>query len=133
MTATNKPGLVAQRGPGGDTNFKNNFTTFAELGISTKRSSGEEKTTCPKCSHTRKNQSDPCLSVNHNEGVYYCHHCSWAGRLSNSNGSMHANIIYDYCDENGTVLYQKIRSFPKKFWQQTPDGKKNLKGVRRVL
>ena len=128
-----KPGLVAQRGPSSNTNFKNDFTTFEELGISTKRSSGAEKTLCPKCSHKRTNHSDPCLSINHDDGVYYCHHCGWSGHLSNSNHSSHANITYDYCDEDGVVLYQKVRAFPKKFWQQTPDGNKKLSNVRRVL
>ena len=111
----------------------NNETRFAELGIVTRRSSGEEKTLCPRCSHERKKPSEPCLSVNHDEGVYYCHNCGWTGRLSNGNGSNHDNIIYPYHDEGGTLLYQKVRAFPKKFWLQTPDGKKNLKGVRRVL
>jgi hypothetical protein len=115
------------------TAFKSNFSTFAELGISTKRSSGEEKVVCPKCSHKRKKQSDPCLSVNHDDGVYYCHHCDWKGRLSNDNGLNHDNIIYPYHDEDGTLLYQKLRAFPKKFWSQLPDGSKKLNGVKRVL
>jgi 5S rRNA maturation endonuclease (ribonuclease M5) len=125
-------GLVGQREPGYKTESKI-YTTFAELGISTKRTSGEEKTPCPNCSHKRKKSSEPCLSVNHDEGVFCCHHCEWTGRLSNSNGPNPSNVIYDYCDENGRVLYQKVRAFRKKFWQQTPDGNKNLKGVKRVL
>ena len=106
--------------------------TFGDLGIATKRSSGEEKTTCPNCSNTRQKHAEPCLSVNHDEGVYYCHHCDWKGSLSNGSDSGHDDhIIYNYCDESGTVLYQKVRAFPKKFWLQKPDGGK-LNGVRRV-
>ena len=133
MNPNKKPGLVWQRKPGNNTESENNYNTFDELGISTRRPIGEEKTLCPKCSHTRKKHSDPCLSINHDEGVYFCHHCDWKGRLSNDNDSKHSNIYYDYPDEGEMLLYQKVRAFPKKFWLQTPDGKKNLKGVRRVL
>jgi hypothetical protein len=132
MKTKNKPGLVIRREPGGKTESQANHTTFAELDISTKRSSGEEKTLCPKCSHKRKKQSQPCLAVNHDESIWFCHHCNWTGRLSSHNDSNHENITYDYPDENGTVLYQKVRAFPKKFWLQKPDGGK-LNGVRRVL
>jgi twinkle protein len=40
-----------------------------------KKSSGQEKTTCPACSHTRKNKTDRCLSVNIGKGVANCKHC----------------------------------------------------------
>jgi hypothetical protein len=93
---------------------------------------GNQKTKCPKCSHIRKNKTDPCLSVNTDDGIYFCHHCSWKGSISNGGNSGYDDcIIYDYCDEKGNVLYQKIRAYPKKFWQQTPDGGK-LNGVKRV-
>ena len=133
MKTKNKPGLVAQRKPGSNTELQTDSTTFKELGISTRRADGEEKVPCPKCSHTREKSSEKCLSVNHDEGVYCCHHCGWKGRLSNDNGSKHSNTYYDYCDENGAVLYMKVRASPKKFWQQMPDGNKTLNGVRRVL
>src|SRR5439155_7305110 len=45
--------------------------------------------------------------------------------------------IYDYTDENGTLLYQVVRYQPKDFRQRRPDGKGdwlwNLGDVRRVL
>src|SRR3954451_18452225 len=44
---------------------------------------GTRKELCPRCSHTRKNRSDPCLSVTV-EGataVWHCHHCGWRGRI----------------------------------------------------
>jgi|GEM_PF-523180 len=43
---------------------------------------------------------------------------------------------YDYCDENGTLLYQAVRYEPKDFRQRRPNGKGgwiwNMNGVRRV-
>ena len=110
--------------------------TFADLGINIdKTKNGNQKTICPKCSHTRKNRADPCLSVNIDEGVYYCHHCEWKGSIlkRNGNGFNQINTTYDYPDEHGKVFYQKVRAFPKKFWLQTPDGNKTLNGVKRVL
>ena len=133
MTKKKTPGLVGQRGPGGNTSYKNDVSAFADLGISTKRSSGAEKVPCPKCSHKRKKLSDPCLSINHDDAVYYCHHCGWTGRLSSGSSPSLDNIVYPYHDEDGTVLYQKVRAFPKKFWLQLPDGSKKLNGVKRVL
>ena len=43
--------------------------------------SGNTKTLCPRCSHTRKNKRDPCLSVLvDTEGVqYFCHNCGFHG------------------------------------------------------
>jgi putative DNA primase/helicase len=44
---------------------------------------------------------------------------------------------YDYCDEEGAVLFQVVRLAPKGFFQQRPDGKGGwawtLGDVRRVL
>ena len=36
---------------------------------------GKKRATCPKCSALRKNKSDKCLSINHDKGTAYCHHC----------------------------------------------------------
>jgi twinkle protein len=56
--------------------------TFHDFGIEVPPdASGDVKTTCPKCSHTRKKQSAPCLSVNIPEGVWNCWHCGWTGSL----------------------------------------------------
>ena len=52
-----------------------------DLGINLTANGGETKTICPKCSHTRKNKSDKCLSVNIDEGVYNCHNCGWSGNV----------------------------------------------------
>lgn len=56
--------------------------TWLDTGIDVNgRASGEIKTTCPKCSHTRKKRNYPCLNVNIDEGVWNCWHCGWAGSL----------------------------------------------------
>ena len=114
MKTKNKPGLVEKREPGNKTESQTSYTTFAELDISTKRSSGEEKTLCPKCSHKRKKQSEPCLAVNHDDGVYCCHHCDWKGCLKNGNGNGYRakseiKETYDYPDESKKLLYQTLR------------------------
>jgi len=56
--------------------------TYTDVGIDTRgKNSGEIKTTCPRCSHTRKKRNYPCLNVNLDEGVWHCWHCEWAGSL----------------------------------------------------
>lgn len=53
-----------------------------ELGIDVYKVRGKiGKTTCPKCSHTRKKKTDPCLSVSIEEGFYKCHNCDWHGTV----------------------------------------------------
>jgi len=52
-----------------------------EQGIALRQcAEGNQKTTCPKCSNSRKNKTDPCLSVTIDlEGaVWKCHNCGWA-------------------------------------------------------
>jgi twinkle protein len=47
-------------------------------------SPGNHKLICPKCSHTRKNKTDPCLSVtiSGDGAVWRCHHCGNSGGVS---------------------------------------------------
>lgn len=52
------------------------------MGIPLKKFSGTTKTICPKCSHTRKKKTDPCLSVDVDNGLYHCHNCDWKGGVS---------------------------------------------------
>ena len=67
--------------------------TWAETGIDTKNHhSGEVKTTCPQCSHTRKKRNYPCLNVNLDEGVWNCWHCGWAGSLKQGEYSRPAMV-----------------------------------------
>lgn len=59
-----------------------NETTFADFGIVTRKSSGHEKVPCPQCQHERrKHPNDRPLSVDHDLGAFYCHHCSFTGGL----------------------------------------------------
>jgi twinkle protein len=51
----------------------NKFIKWTDIRF--KKLKGIEKTTCPNCSHTRKNKKDTCLYVNHNSGVAKCFNC----------------------------------------------------------
>lgn len=65
--------------------------TFADFGIELRTNSGEEDTTCPECSESRKNKRARCLSVNIDKGVWTCHHCGWSGGLGT--GEQHRPVI----------------------------------------
>ena len=114
--------------------------TFADFGIHINRiKGGNQKTTCPNCSPTRKNKLDPCLSVNLDDGTFYCHHCEWKGSTRNNNGDNKKNKIietYNYKDESSSLVYQSVRFDPKSFRQRRPDGNGgwtwNLKDVHQV-
>ena len=65
--------------------------TFYDYGIDVKgKTFGAVKIPCPKCSHTRKKKTEPCLSVDIEKEVWNCHHCGWGGGLKTGNGS-HGN------------------------------------------
>jgi twinkle protein len=56
-----------------------------DLGINVNgRTSGEVRTTCPWCSHTRSKSNDPCLAVNMDDLTYFCHHCNVSGCADNN-------------------------------------------------
>jgi len=56
--------------------------TFEQHGINIPYGrAGELDVPCPECGPTRKKKKDPCLSVNVDEGTWFCHHCGWAGGL----------------------------------------------------
>ena len=61
------------------------MTSFYHYGIHIKQTKGQTKTVCPKCSHDRRKKSEPCLSVNIDEGVWNCHNCGWTGALKKYN------------------------------------------------
>ncbi len=52
-----------------------------QINIPNGKISGEIKTICPKCSHTRKKKTDKCLSVNLDKQVWNCFNCNWNGFL----------------------------------------------------
>mgnify|MGYP003134432308 FL=1 len=54
---------------------------FIALGIKIKSNANNQKLRCPKCSETRKNKQDRCLSINLEQGLYNCHHCGWGGNV----------------------------------------------------
>ena len=51
-----------------------------QLGITLTKSG---KQTCPQCSATRKNKTEPCLSVTYTDDavLYKCHNCGWSGAV----------------------------------------------------
>lgn len=59
------------------------MTTFQDYNIFgiTPQSKGQVHTTCPECSHLRKKNGEKCLSVNVDDGTWFCHHCGWSGSL----------------------------------------------------
>ena len=57
------------------------YEKLIQEGIRINNSKSQQKVICPKCSHQRKNTSEPCLSVNIDEekALWKCHHCEWEG------------------------------------------------------
>ena len=45
---------------------------------------GNWKSTCPRCSHTRKKKRDPCLSITiaEDHALAHCHNCQWGERIN---------------------------------------------------
>lgn len=56
---------------------------FTDFGIEVNENRGHARVSCPQCSFSRqpKNQHKKDLSVNVDKGVWFCHHCGWAGSL----------------------------------------------------
>lgn len=56
--------------------------TWTDYGIDLPNRGGAERyAICPQCSPNRKKKKEPCLSINVEKEVWYCHHCAWAGCL----------------------------------------------------
>jgi hypothetical protein len=105
---------------------------------------GRHYTTCPQCSAKRSKAHQGLkvlgVTIDTNGARWGCSHCGWTGpsKGSGTNGRADDNLVtYDYLDENGTLLFQKVRAYPKKFWQRRPDGAggwiNNLGNTRKVL
>jgi 5S rRNA maturation endonuclease (ribonuclease M5) len=63
-----------------------------------------------------------------------------AANILQEHGGSEADPIvaaYDYPDESGQVLFQKVRTAAKRFWQRRPNGNGNwindTKGVRKLI
>jgi len=57
------------------------YEALLSKGIECKNLRGDQKIVCPKCSETRTNKKDLCLSVNVDKGVWRCHHCDFFGGI----------------------------------------------------
>lgn len=53
--------------------------SFSDFGIQVEY--GETRTICPSCSPGRTKKYDKCLAVDHEKGVWFCHHCGWHGGI----------------------------------------------------
>lgn len=88
-----------------------------ELNIQFNRGQGNYRTTCPQCSHTRRNKTQPCLSVTIDDAgvVWNCHHCSYNGSYSdtrNNNTFVKPKII-----KNPQVInYPTTVNHFRQFW-----------------
>ena len=104
---------------------------------------GQLKGLCPL--HEDKN---PSLSINLETGSWFCHACVIGGGPSDFTEQLgveppddgkrdRPEATYNYCDEDGSLLFQVVRFRGKQFRQRRPDGSGgwvwDLKGVRRIL
>jgi hypothetical protein len=107
---------------------------------------GRHYTTCPRCSSGRstaehKRAKVLGVTIDH-EGVRFgCNHCNWTGPekgAGKGNGHDHdrGKTFHVYHDEDGVVLFRKVRNRPgvepKCYWQR-PDGKGGwVKGLKAL-
>ena len=84
------------------------MTTFADHGITVNGDSGHTRTTCPQCSPTRRKSSDPCLSVDIDNGCFYCHHCGWGGSLNNEKNDSEIKQHFEKPEYKWTELPEKV-------------------------
>ena len=91
---------------------------------------GNNKIVCPKCSHTRKNKSDPCLSVtleSDQSYVWNCHHCGDSGGYSPNHNKKH---YYPYTNKRYAVPKpienKKMESQYEKFFIKRKISKETL-------
>jgi twinkle protein len=80
------------------------------------KTSGQIKVKCPQCSHLRtKNRSEPCLSVNIDEGVYHCHHCEWKGSVGVKKYAIPEQLPFKEATRDSRVLeyFEKERNISR--------------------
>ncbi|MBN2413386.1 hypothetical protein JXQ31_17025 [candidate division KSB1 bacterium] len=113
------------------------------------------------CPHPKHEDRNPSFNVELTTGKFHCFGCDWKGNAFTFAKQFHISYsiipgydpnyrsknkhtlqtkpvkAYDYIDENGNLLYQVCRYYPKRFCQRQLDGNGgwiyNLNGVRRVL
>ena len=59
-------------------------------------SAGTKKVICPKCSESRRNKTERCLSVTilgPYDLVFHCHHCSWSGGFTPSHERKNKPVV----------------------------------------
>jgi AAA domain len=89
--------------------------------------------------HCTREEYAGCIEKHENSNTYahkLVGDCK-CGKRHDPSPAKQITAAYDYCDENGELLYQVVRYEPKDFRQRRPDGKGdwiwNLEGVQRVL
>lgn len=85
--------------------------TLADYGI--EQRAGQYKALCPKCSHTRRNSKEKCLSVDFDEGIWLCHHCGWAGSVKTRRREYPRPQIQPYTDNDILSAWFQARAIPK--------------------
>jgi hypothetical protein len=93
-----------------------------ELGVRPRgRATGNFKTLCPKCSHTRKNKKDPCLSVRiDNSGVgLRCHNCNYTdGRFyDDTQHKTHSMAGSSFAQRGGSDKYGALLRDARRNWR----------------
>jgi twinkle protein len=73
---------------------------------------GNHKTPCPTCSNTRRNKSDPCLSVKIDDrgATWNCHHCGAKGAVSDEPAREDARPLFK--QQTPRSLLSKIPAGP---------------------
>jgi hypothetical protein len=103
---------------------------------------GRYYVTCPKCAanrSTKAHREAKCLGITiDDKGTRWgCSHCSWTGPPKSNGQGGDIVATYDFLNEAGELLFQKVRKIPKDFLLRRPDGHCgwiwNIKGVRKVI
>lgn len=96
------------------------IASLAEHGIRPQRGGGfrrgDNYTTCPECSATRRKKTDPCLSVKLDDNggaVWKCHHCEWSGNVA---GFLHSRPHYERRDPPRRPTPPAETPRPDAFW-----------------
>jgi hypothetical protein len=99
---------------------------------------GRRYVICPRCSPHRKAAHQRLkvlgVTVEHDHAFWGCNHCGWTGAVGNSNGRTNGRaprITYDYADEDGNLIFQKVRNHPGEeppFWIRHLEGTSWVKG-----